>query len=440
MNISSLKNISYTVDQGLCNTCGACSGVCKAEAIHFEEYVSGCIFPQVDNIKCTECGLCIEVCPGIHFGNTLRIEMPLDPFVGTATEVFVGRSANNRIYKNSQSGGVVTALLGNLFDTGKINAALVVKTNPGQPPRAEPLIAIDKKGIISAQKSKYSPVPLLSVLSQLNDIKGLLAIVGLPCQMHGLFNVFDVTPKLKERIIYKIGLICDRTLSCAAIDFFIIKAGMQNHKDVDVIFRDKSCNGYPGDVHVISKIGKSVVFDAKTRILLKDYLTPLRCHFCFDKMNVFSDVTIGDPHGIADIDRENGESVCIIRNITGSEIVQSAINNQTVKLRRILYTDVINGQKITDKKSKWKGFCGEWIVHGNQLPDYYDLINKNCESIQSNNAKLNINQSLTLNNFDSRKQLLLYIENNLKITFLNFCVNQLKSFKKYLKIKFKSMI
>ena len=41
-----------------CMYCGACAGVCVANAIDVQE-----LKISIDEEKCTKCGLCVKVCP-----------------------------------------------------------------------------------------------------------------------------------------------------------------------------------------------------------------------------------------------------------------------------------------------------------------------------------------------------------------------------------------
>ncbi len=399
------------VENGLCHSCGACSGTCPEGAIRFEETISGFLFPIVDPEKCTSCGLCLAVCPGESFGDALVDKLPEDPFTGRSIRSYVGRSLDERVYSNSQSGGVASELLIHALRSKDISGAIVVTMNPGVHPRPEAYIASSEEEIMAAQKSKYCPVPLLDILGQLEHFPGAVAIVGLSCHIHGIIKALDLFPGLTEKVKYRIGLICNHSLSCVSIDYLVMKAGFEDSEEKNLIFRDKSCRGYPGDIWVSSTDGRSVILRDRNRKRIKPYLTPPRCHLCFDKMNVLSDVTLGDPHGIISADRKNGESVCIARSRAGLALVESAIGSGRVTLREIPYSDIVRGQKIDRKRAAWRGFCEEWQSLGKPLPDYFPSIRKHADSIAGHSHR-SVENTLRLSSFGDRKELLDWIKEN----------------------------
>jgi len=77
-------------------------------------------------------------------------------------------------------------------------------------------------------------------------------------------------------------------------------------------------------------------------------------------MNVFSDISLGDPHGLEDIDRTRGETVVVARTHTGSKILQDAISAKAVELRPVDYEEVVAGQRILQKRAEWRGYYMAW--------------------------------------------------------------------------------
>lgn len=409
------QNISSVAQARLCNSCGACCGVCPAEAIEYQETPGGYYLPAVDEQACNQCGLCREVCPGIHFGKTLLARMPDDPFSGVVKEALVGKAADNNIFDNSQSGGIVSALLVNELTAGRIKGAVTVTMQPGLPPRPKARIATTPEEIHQAQKSKYCPVPLLGFIRELKKVEGPVAVVGISCQMHGLRNILDNMPKLQCKIAFTVGLVCDRILTFAALDYLVHKADLNHRNPMVLHFRDKAASGYPGDVHVFSENGKSRVMPAKTRMQIKDYFTPARCRLCFDKMNVFSDITVGDPHGLQEVDRKHGESMLVTRTEKGREVLNFAGQNSAINIRQVQHEQLLRGQGIDKKREQWRGYVEAWKQMGNTLPGYYEQL-KNHAPIPGDLQKYrqDLRYSLALDGFSSRQELIRKVEKMLK--------------------------
>jgi len=302
---------------------------------------------------------------------------------------------------------------------------------------SEAKIVTTVEELISAQKSKYVPTNIMSLMQDIEKIDGTIAMVGLSCHMHGLENLLTIKRKLNNKII-KIGLVCDRVMTSASVDFFSQK--ITNSEIKDFIFRDTLNTSYPGDITVTTFDGNIKRLDKKSRMLMKDYFTPARCLLCFDKMNIYADIVVGDPHGVKDIDRTNGESLVLVRTNKGMKLVDDAICSNSVTLRMTSLDNAIKGQSIDSKRKKWNAHYKAWKELGYDLPDYpksvlQNSINTSREEIE--NAKKNLEQALSLDNYTSRDLLLKnankYYRNkliklNIKLVF-NLVKKLLKDFK-----------
>lgn len=412
-DVGQASSVEEVAQQHLCTSCGACSVICPEHAVSYTETVGGYLFPAIDADKCTECGACLKICPGIHFGGVLNAAWPADSFIGKARECLVGKSTEEPVYTASQSGGVVTALLLHALREGMIRGAVVVVTTPGRPPTFEPTVATTEQEILAAQGSKYLPIPLLEVLREVRERELTVALVGLPCHVHGLKNLFDFQPALEQLVPIRIGLICDRVMTMAARDYLISRSGLTGELE-DLRFKDKQEGGWPGNVRVESVDGRRVVLPQRQRMSIKDQFTPARCRLCFDKLNTFSDLTVGDPWGIDSADRVNGESVVIVRTASGSNLLKSAVEQGAVVLRSIKYDEVIRGQKIDQRRRDWTRYCESWRAMGLDLPDYCSRV---TEHGAPRNAKRrharHLQQALGLDRFPSRRDLLKHVERRL---------------------------
>ncbi len=423
------QNISIITKAKLCNSCGGCKGVCPSEAIEFEETVGGNLFPNVNIEKCVDCGLCYKICQGKGLCNTLLEEMSekKDPFSGTSIKTYLGKANHNDIYTNSQSGGALTGLLLSLINSKEIKGAIIVKMDSGQPPRPSAILATTKQEIINAQKSKYVPVPLLSIVQKIKNLDYPVAIVGLPCHIHGLYKIFEFFPELTNKIKYRFGLICAGTMVYSSMDYLLYKAKKSYKNKWNLIFRDKLSGGYPGNIK-ISINGKNYILDYKHRREIHNYFVLARCRICFDKMNIFSDITFGDPWGIDYADHQNGESICVVRNNNGLEAIQNAINNNSLELKEIKYHEVLNGQKIERKKRDWSGYIKEWKSRDTLTPNYYNILIKKTDL---NNNKIrykkNIDFSLSIDSFTNKSKIIKHTDLKIKT----------KKVKKYLFYPFK---
>jgi coenzyme F420 hydrogenase subunit beta len=396
----------------MCNACGGCRWICPTRAVRLIETIGGYLLPEVDENLCNGCGLCLSICPGMGFGETLFAALPEDPFTGKIIKTLVGKTTDPEIYRNAQSGGAVTALLKSALQAGFIGNAVTVAMGDMLRPTA--VLSNSVEALRASQKSKYCPVPLLSVLDQIRNSPSPVAVVGLPCQLHGLQNILDINKALRSKIRYKIGLVCERVMTYAALDFLCNRAGAVISNVADLHFKDKLYGGYPGNTHLVLRTGDSLNLNSRVRKRIKNYFTPARCRLCFDKLNIFADVVLCDPHGIAQVDRKGGESAVLIRTHAGQELVDNAMGSNSFFAREIFPRQIFTGQGIEAKRSEWYGYSVAWENLGLPLPNYCTTVRPSAARPRS--VKLyakNLRHSLSLDGFTDRNALLKSVKRRL---------------------------
>lgn len=408
------NRVSDIAESKLCCSCGACAWACPEKAISYVETVGGYLLPKIDLAGCTKCGVCTSICPGAGFVPALANHLPRDPFTGIALQTYVGKATDEDLYANSQSGGIVSALLVHALKAGEIAGAVTVVMVAGNPPRPMVKLARTPEEFRDTQKSKYCPVPLLSILSEVEKQEHPIAFVGVGCQVHGLYNLCEQFPRLKGKIAFTIGLICDRTMTYGAIDYLLKKARVPLEDSTVLHFRDKMCGGYPGNVNVVCSDGVSVSLPSSIRQGMKDFFAPARCRICFDKMNVLADITAGDPWGITDVDRVRGESVAVIRTKAGRCIFQSALNDGALAAREIDYQQVLAGQGIESKRADWRGYVEAWNELGRPLPSFYEQVREYSGPRHRNGSyQSHLRHALALDQYPSREALVAAAEKKL---------------------------
>ena len=133
--------------------------------------------------------------------------------MGVYSECFIGYSMDESIRYNSSSGGVITSLLIYALERGVIDGALVTRMNKDNPFEPEPFIAKTREEIIEASKSKYCPVPLNKLINEIIESKDnkKIAVVGLPCHIHGIRKAEMLNKTLKKKIVLHLGIFCSHT-------------------------------------------------------------------------------------------------------------------------------------------------------------------------------------------------------------------------------------
>lgn len=348
------KNICIISDNYLCSSCGACINICPTQSIRLAETSIGRVYAQVDE-TCINCGKCTKVCPSLNRPDNIN-RTCCDSFIGEIKNSYIGHSIDAEIYKNAQSGGAATVILSYLFENSLIDAALVCKMDFGNTPKVNPFICKKKEELYQCQKSCYTQVPLLSSINELCNFKSV-AIIGLPCHIEAVCNLMKISKKYTV-IKYKIGLICDRSL-CNAIQDTLIKVS-KTDTPVKINWRDKYlANGdidySKAPVKIISISGKQYEVPKDLRIKLKNRFTPPRCRICSNKLNILSDITLGDPWGMSKYDKKNGDSLIICRSEKGHQIIEDIISKRLLTIvSEPTSSDIIEGQHIEERKEQVK--------------------------------------------------------------------------------------
>ena len=292
------------------------------------ESAGGFPVPKVDDALCTRCGLCLKSCPGAT---------PGEPGEGIPERCFVAHATSGDVRAAGASGGAVTALLESLLESGAITGALLAKDFGDGSLRPKGFVARTAEEIRSAAGSHYVSAPALAALPNRIPEDDRLAVVGLPCQIRALENATRRNASWRDRVVLKIGLVCDRSLSARVADYAKWRAGADDA--VRITWRDKGARlpdgrtGWPGAIRVETASGKEIALPTQERMWVKDRFTGLHCRLCEDKFNSRADVVFGDPYGVSDA--PEGESAVLVRTDRGAEALENARAAGFLETRRV---------------------------------------------------------------------------------------------------------
>lgn len=287
------NDIERVVGDGLCTRCGACA-VCPSDAIDWDDRY----YPWIDRARCTDCGICLAVCPGEDvslpkmaeqvFGEQADLDHPL----GTIIEPLIAYAQDVAVRAAGAGGGAVTQLLTFLMEQGQIDGALLVGADPERPWRSKPIIANTIEQIKACAGSRYTVVPTLTTIRELLRHRGKrFALVCLPCQTHGYRLIERVMPSLTGRIVLIIGLYCGANWEIEATTSLMARLGV--YLD-DVVKLEYRAGDWPGAFHVTSRSGETHTISKLIFNYLRFMYIPRRCTTCVDMANEFSDLSVGD--------------------------------------------------------------------------------------------------------------------------------------------------
>lgn len=367
-----MNNIIDIINNNLCSGCGTCNVVCPKSAITLSFNSIGQLLPKINFATCIDCGLCYNYCPSLDKQGVVGQLLQKDGDIyGNILNVYIGKSLNNYIYKNSQSGGVATEILSYLFESELIEAAIVCRTEYSEEYVSKAVIITNKKDLLRCQKSSYTPVDMVSALNEITNFNSV-AFVGTGCHIQGVITLKKNWKSRYSNIKYLIGLICDRTLCKTSTD--ILYGNYAVGKKKKLIWRDKSENYRHAKLIIEEESGKRIEIPSWKRHYLKQFFTSPRCLICFDKLNLGADITLGDPWGVSHVNWDNGESLIICRTLQGEMILNNMLEKKKLQLRTADKHEALKGQAIDKRLESIRRYFCIFEKKGWLTPQYFKKI------------------------------------------------------------------
>ncbi len=197
----------------------------------------GFLTPSVDLEHCTECGLCVKVCPWLSQASPAERVQPPD--------VFAAWHLDDAIRHHSSSGGVFSALAANILDQGGIVVGAAFDDN--MVCRHIMVDTLDTLPKLRGSKYVQSDISidlLHSIRAELKSGRKVL-FSGTPCQVAGLRNFLA---KDYENL-FCCDLICMGVPSPGWFTRYIGTQARNGHLISSVSFRDKR-SGWKRSVNV----------------------------------------------------------------------------------------------------------------------------------------------------------------------------------------------
>ncbi|MCO5381283.1 MAG: Coenzyme F420 hydrogenase/dehydrogenase, beta subunit C-terminal domain [Methanosarcina barkeri] len=297
------------------------------------------------------------MCPGYEFSyDSLNLEIfgrkPENMLIGNSLNCYAGFSTNESVRFNSSSGGLITQILIFALEKGIIDGALVIKMNKDKPLEPEPFIARTKEEIIEAAQSKYCPVPANVAVKQIIDSNPneKFAVVGLPCHINGIRKAQQINKKLKNNIVFCLGILCNHTPNFLATDLFLQR---YNVKKEDIIKIDYRGNGWPGFMRIeTTKSTLKISLGKYWWFIGSHFFYPKSCLTCSDGFCELSDASFGDAW-LPEYSHDNkGTSVVVTRTEKMSQLLCDMKNElELIKIDDNRITQSQMGMLYFKKKS-----------------------------------------------------------------------------------------
>jgi coenzyme F420 hydrogenase subunit beta len=359
---------------GLCTHCGTCAGLSSGR-LEMAPTNRGPLPVPAASGPVDLPTLALEACPGKGLNypdlNTAVFgRLPENWLIGCYRCVFIGYSAEPEIRRRGASGGVITQTLVYLLENGLIDGAVVVQQGRPKPWLAEPIIARSAEEIRAASQSVYVPVPVNTILPQMEKYEGRLAYVGLPDQVAALRRLQQLGQPGALKVDYVLGPYVGTIMYFAAIESYLRANGVRSVAEVtELRYREGE---WPGYLHIKTRSGKVL----RAEKFYYNYLIPFYITrstlFSVDFTNELTDISVGDAWHPNYEQQGQGFSVVVARSEKGENLLRDmrqagVLHLEDISVERAL---TMHGHMI-DFKKRGAFIRMSWReMFGKRVPDY----------------------------------------------------------------------
>ncbi|MDD2438825.1 MAG: F420H2 dehydrogenase subunit FpoF [Methanosarcinaceae archaeon] len=267
--------IADIIEHDVCAACGACEAVCPIGAVTVKKAAE---IRDPNNPELYRKGAAYEVCEGCL--TCSRVCPVVDGFredeLANVRKFFAAKAAASA---GSQDGGVTSAIVKTLFKKGEIDCAIGISRNEAW--ETELVIMTSAEDVENVRGTKYTSDPVLKILRQAFEKYNRIAVVGVPCQVHGARLIQE---NFNEKIVVIIGLLCMESFHHDVMLEKIIPEILQvKIKDIEKMEFTK------GKFWVYTKAGE--VHKVPIKEVARYARNP--CHHCCDYTSVFADISVG---------------------------------------------------------------------------------------------------------------------------------------------------
>ncbi len=269
-----------------------------------------------------------------------------DRYLGDHIACRKGYAADETIRQNAASGGMVTALLCHLLESGQIDGAWVTKSKIENGQLSyDTMIATTPEELRACSSSIYMDMPLMKHIDMVRAFDGNLAVVLTPCMMRALTVLCKKDPSLEKKIVLKLALYCSGNHTEQATLVPLKKAGIPLEGAVRLYYRRGHWRGLSA-VQYADGSEKTLSYP-KTICAYKNayFFEKAGCMTCQDHFGKASDISFGDIW----LKEMKGNPIkhtgCVIRNEKAMAMYRSAVDAGAIVDSHLSDTKAIKSQK-----------------------------------------------------------------------------------------------
>lgn len=362
--------ITEVVRHNLCIGCGLCAGICPHEALQMQFNSFGEYTPEPTANSCSStCSICLKTCPFYAenpyedqlgqelFGKIAGVQYR--PETGYHLQSWLGFCADEKQRLRSASGGLATWVQQQLLRQNIVDAVISVTPCNGPEKLFEYTIKTREEELGLCARSAYYPVHLAEIVRHILKTQEKYAVIGLPCAVKGLRLAARQSPRLRDRIRFHLGLVCEMSRSRGYTEYLCALAGGKPDKVKQIQFRlkssDHSVTDYgislkwksEGGESVCKTIYRSQYYDR----LSGRYFVPHACSFCDDTFCETADAVFMDAW-LPQCNDYRGASIVLVREPLIAEIIEKGIADSHLQAHRLSIEKALQSQFSVVRKKR----------------------------------------------------------------------------------------
>lgn len=276
----------------------------------------------------------------LYLGTAPNFEKQMGHYYNT----YVGYSEDFRL--TSSSGGVATYLMKALL-TKNIAQHLFSVGESTNGEFYNYKVCSSVEDILTTSKTKYYPVSMSSVLHEIDQLDGKIAVVGTACFIKAVRLLQYYYPHLKDKIVFCIGIICGGQKSKYYADFLAANAGVKDSY-TSPNFRVKDFESTASDYSFSCKEGNEE-YQVKMRTLGDMWGTGLfknnACDFCDDVTTELADISLGDAWLQPYTKDGRGTNVIVTRSKLGDHLIAEGVKQDKLKVSELPVSIFLKSQQ-----------------------------------------------------------------------------------------------
>lgn len=392
-----MKLINTIINNDLCISCGACVYACPHSNLSIIlNTTKGQYEPkEINKNICQECKKqdCLEVCPSykVDYEKLSRYvfkEKQNTENLGVVKQVFLGQSTDSAQNLKASSGGIIKEIIKHCLTEGNCGAFIALNHIEGL--NFKPQLGKNTTDIERLPGSIYHNVDFSQTIKILENTKEKVILVGLPCQLEGIWMyIKKKSPSLQKKIYLSIGLMCGWSFSHHSIRALCTYRQIPYEEIQNIQYRGE---GAIGKLKIITKNNKIITISRRTDLFYQSAFERSynlkRCFYCINHSNLLADIVIGDAWLPSTVFTKTGISLIITRKSLSQKIVLQMKKNGLLRITPVTNAEIIESQKENVVHDNFSIPYREYIDSiGEYTPTFKKPLSKSFRPIEKKHLK-----------------------------------------------------